>query len=734
MYYYKTESDSQKEEEPLGEIILNDIMSVTQLKEKDKLDRFDVQVPSRIFALKCDNPTELKKWVAALQQMSHMNDYQKPSILPDSPAETMKMLASGGAGSGSGGAASTPKALDATAAIELISKGSAFLKYDYDPATDQTQRDIVTVFYQKDATALGSLYYCEPGEKVASVSAALSLHTLTDMYLGKQSKAFRSTIARNAAGDKCFTAVGASHGKVTEFNLEGDSKEQVSAWLFAINAILTKTGGRKVMSAEDSAREEAARREAKARAVAEAERKAVEVAAATAAATAAAAAAATANRAPMPEETVVSFVGFDSDDEDAAEPMIASSTPPLPSPTSSSQASAAATAAAPATESVAAPVEEEEVPAILPVAPAAPVPVAPAPVAEVPAAAEPVPESAPAPMAPVIDAVASVSLNDTTPLASPSSAAAAAAASSPPAPFVIDGNETIITWLASLGDAYVSEYSKLFQSNGVDLQFLAGLTVDDLSELGIKNGLHLKKMGVGIEKLKEHDKYAPQVRKPVVAVAAPAPVSEIASPVAPVAPTPTHAAEAAPVASEESAPPASVDPETLSEVGKFLHKLGPAFLTYLKAFELNGVDMNFLQTLQDDDLEELGVTKLHRKKILTELKELRSKSAPRAPASTVKSSSTSSAASASSSSSGASALSPASASSGKMDAILASIREAKQKRAETGGSGGGHSSQPSTDGIDLGGMSIAQIAARMAAQREARNAALAAQQQQQQQQ
>lgn len=59
LFYHKSESDAGKE--PLGEIVLNEIKSVQLRKEKGE-GRFDVEVPSRVFALRCDNPAELKKW------------------------------------------------------------------------------------------------------------------------------------------------------------------------------------------------------------------------------------------------------------------------------------------------------------------------------------------------------------------------------------------------------------------------------------------------------------------------------------------------------------------------------------------------------------------------------------------------------------------------------------------------------------------------------------------------
>ena len=117
--------------------------------------------------------------------------------------------------------------------IELMTRGSAFIKYNYETSTQRTVRDIVLVFYEKDQTPLGSLYFCEPGSREKDPNTALALHTLTDMYLGKQSRAFKSPIASHAASEKCFTALGSNRNGVgCEFNLEGDSQDQVAAWLF----------------------------------------------------------------------------------------------------------------------------------------------------------------------------------------------------------------------------------------------------------------------------------------------------------------------------------------------------------------------------------------------------------------------------------------------------------------------------------------------------------------------
>ena len=70
-------------------------------------------------------------------------------------------------------------------------------------------------------------------------------------------------------------------------------------------------------------------------------------------------------------------------------------------------------------------------------------------------------------------------------LESPTNASAAAA------------EETADTWLASLGDAYPSEYSKLFKDNGVDLHFLVGL--DSSSSLTDRRARLLSRVAVDMD-------------------------------------------------------------------------------------------------------------------------------------------------------------------------------------------------------------------------------------------
>jgi len=138
--------------------------------------RFDVQVPSRIYALKCEQASELSRWVKVLESLIAANVYQKPSALPDSAIAAMRKTTTSSKATGDFSA-------DAAEAIDLMSRGAAFIKYNYESVTEKTSRDIVMVWYKKDDTPLGSLYFCEPGDKNEDKKTALSLATLTDIYV-----------------------------------------------------------------------------------------------------------------------------------------------------------------------------------------------------------------------------------------------------------------------------------------------------------------------------------------------------------------------------------------------------------------------------------------------------------------------------------------------------------------------------------------------------------------------
>jgi len=192
LFYHKSQDDADAKKEPLGEIVLTDIKSVLLRPEKGE-GRFDVEVPTRVFSLKCQFPEELKKWKSTLESMTQANKFKHPSAVPSTPAETMRLMAAASATATATGGPAQSFTQDATSTVELMSKGQAFIKYNYEHVTEKTTREIVSVFYKKDATPLGSLYIAEPGSKREDPETALALHTLTDLYLGTHTSTDQQT-------------------------------------------------------------------------------------------------------------------------------------------------------------------------------------------------------------------------------------------------------------------------------------------------------------------------------------------------------------------------------------------------------------------------------------------------------------------------------------------------------------------------------------------------------------
>ena len=61
---------------------------------------------------------------------------------------------------------------------------------------------------------------------------------MTDIFVGKQDAIFRHTLASSADVNKCFSLI----GKKSELHLEASTAETVTAWLAAINYIMSKKG------------------------------------------------------------------------------------------------------------------------------------------------------------------------------------------------------------------------------------------------------------------------------------------------------------------------------------------------------------------------------------------------------------------------------------------------------------------------------------------------------------
>lgn len=148
-------------------------------------------------------------------------------------------------------------------AVDLMLAGTPVTLVTPSAATPSAPSAFPTLFvpsillYRHDDTPLGSLYWFDAHSSAPpalSASCRLSLHNLTDIFLGKQSRAYTATLppvvggaASSVAGgfkaDCCFSActkVGVS------LHVCGHSREVVSAWVYGINSIMMSKGQRKI--------------------------------------------------------------------------------------------------------------------------------------------------------------------------------------------------------------------------------------------------------------------------------------------------------------------------------------------------------------------------------------------------------------------------------------------------------------------------------------------------------
>jgi hypothetical protein len=484
LVYYK--SHEETDDEPQGSIPMDEVKSVDQVT--GKTGRINVNIEGRMFELRADTDEEASVWIKKISKVLEIvfeqrkknmetGDYRRPSFLPETPQETMRLMMD----------KSKASTYNSEATLEMMKKGEPFLRYKASNAKGgSTHKEVIMLFYQDDNTKMGSLYWCEPGDLTPSPDHCLPLHTLTDIYVGKQTEALKSALASNALPNRCCSLVGD-----VILNLQGDSKEQLGAWLFGINSILT-TKGKKITEPSKKG-------------------------AASAPAAAASPASATPKAAPKPPTSVSTPLGS----SDMAPAPVFTANPVLAAPSK----------AAPA--SLAIPSETTSTGAGSSAAPARPPPLP-----------QPQPEAAPQPQPqPIV-------VSSPTPIAEPhvSSPAPAGLVAHVPK------KDKICEWLATLGSAFEA-YGDIFVENGVDWDFLCSGHVgdDDLKELGVKP-IHIKKMMYAIGALVPGSPAPAPASAPAPAYSAPSappPAPSMSSPTSYTAPP---RAAPAPLVREPSAP------------------------------------------------------------------------------------------------------------------------------------------------------------------------------------
>ena len=116
--------------------------------------------------------------------------------------------------------ASAPKApaqlsLGLSDNVRLLSEGREVTFFENEQLP--TRRNVF-LFYQQDGTSHGSFYWSDPGTRFANPQQSLALHTLTDIYVGKQTRILQNVIASNSPPDRSACSLPAAISPVFSTN------------------------------------------------------------------------------------------------------------------------------------------------------------------------------------------------------------------------------------------------------------------------------------------------------------------------------------------------------------------------------------------------------------------------------------------------------------------------------------------------------------------------------------
>ena len=259
---------------PLGHIPLSHVQSLRPSQEEN--GRFDVVMSGmaggegRVYVLRCENALEYSRWMEQLKRAMDEEGKRRPLPPPTSAPATFR-------GEYRESTVVAEERRDERRksqwnvkdALDLMLAGTPVTLVTPSTATPNAPSAFPTIFtpsillYKHDDTPLGSLYWFDAHTTSAptlSTSSRLSLHNLTDIFLGKQSRAYTATLPSTAAAasgtagafraDCCFSActkVGVS------LHVCGHSREVVSAWVYGINSIMMSKGQRKIRTKDKGA-------------------------------------------------------------------------------------------------------------------------------------------------------------------------------------------------------------------------------------------------------------------------------------------------------------------------------------------------------------------------------------------------------------------------------------------------------------------------------------------------
>jgi hypothetical protein len=143
-------------------------------------------------------------------------------------------------------------------AIAALSEGRRFTRFSAG-AGGAVSSAIVTVFYVKEQHAL---FWCNPGLRSQEPDSRLLLKDLTDVYLGRSAGVFKTNPREtgHVQTNRAISLRSKGHGGAAVFlDLEADSVEALSAFLYGLQTVLSKSGKHCYVDTDNSNQQAGAR-------------------------------------------------------------------------------------------------------------------------------------------------------------------------------------------------------------------------------------------------------------------------------------------------------------------------------------------------------------------------------------------------------------------------------------------------------------------------------------------
>lgn len=185
--------------------------------------------------LECDSTEQLLAWMWGLNLLFieagktvSMEDEVTQESAPSPTSQKRRFSVAGSHLSSS----SLTMSIEAT--VDMLSAGRNFKRY-WEDGNGKVLEETVFLFCRNDAGRFW-FYWCAPGTRNEDPDRSFCLDTITDIFLGKQSKVLASK--QDLDDDRCMSIV----SPTAQYHFEAEGTDILTAWLQAISTVLSNAG------------------------------------------------------------------------------------------------------------------------------------------------------------------------------------------------------------------------------------------------------------------------------------------------------------------------------------------------------------------------------------------------------------------------------------------------------------------------------------------------------------